>query len=279
MLPFVESVLHPTDFSEASERAFAHALAIALFRRAKLTLLHVAETSSEEEWQRFPSVRGTLERWGVLEPGSERADVFRKLALKVKKVQIEDDDPADAVQAYLEEHPNDLLVLAMEHRGGLPAWLTGSGATKVARVAGVRTLFVPQGCHGFVSPTDGRLSLSRILVPVDHKPEPAPALELAARAANDLGTPPVAIRALHVGERMPELKLEPGNGFEVTSELRAGDPVAAILDAAGSWPADLVVMATDGRDGPLDIFRGSHTERVVRGIPCPLAAIPVPRAS
>ena len=36
----VESVFHPSDFSEASEVAFAHALKIALVAKAKLTVLH-----------------------------------------------------------------------------------------------------------------------------------------------------------------------------------------------------------------------------------------------
>jgi len=55
----VESIFHPSDFSEASEVAFAHALKIALAARAKLTLLHV-ETSPSADWQDFPGVRDTL---------------------------------------------------------------------------------------------------------------------------------------------------------------------------------------------------------------------------
>ena len=40
-VPLVDSVLHPTDFSSASDTAFAHALAIALIRKTKFTILHV----------------------------------------------------------------------------------------------------------------------------------------------------------------------------------------------------------------------------------------------
>jgi nucleotide-binding universal stress UspA family protein len=276
-LPFVDSILHPTDFSEGSERAFAHALAVALFRQARLTLLHVAETASDEDWQRFPGVRETLERWGLLAPGSQRADVFRRLAIKVRKVQLESDDPAEAIATYLVDHPSDLLVVATAQRSGLPRWLEGSVASRLVRGAAVRALFVPAGSAGFVAPEDGELSLRRILVPVDHRPSPEPALELAARAAGSLGVPPVAIRAFHVGEKLPPLPLAPGDAFRLETELAEGDPVDAIVAAAGAWPADLVVMATDGRDGPLDVLRGSHTERVVREVPCPLLSIPVPR--
>ena len=52
----VRSIFHPSDFSEASEVAFAHALKIALVARADLTVLHVA-ASPGTEWQDFPGVR------------------------------------------------------------------------------------------------------------------------------------------------------------------------------------------------------------------------------
>ena len=44
----LESIFHPSDFSEASEVAFAHALKIALVAGAKLTMLHVEATPSAE---------------------------------------------------------------------------------------------------------------------------------------------------------------------------------------------------------------------------------------
>ena len=42
----LKSIFHPSDFSEASEIAFAHALKIALVAGAKLTMFHVAATPS-----------------------------------------------------------------------------------------------------------------------------------------------------------------------------------------------------------------------------------------
>ena len=67
---FVTSVFHPTDFSEASHLAFAHALAIALLRQTDFTILHTGrEFLAEDEWKKFPAVRRTLESWGVLAPG------------------------------------------------------------------------------------------------------------------------------------------------------------------------------------------------------------------
>jgi nucleotide-binding universal stress UspA family protein len=39
-------------------------------------------------------------------------------------------------------------------------------------------------------------------------------------------------------------------------------------------PADLIVMASEGRHGFLDAFRGSTSERVLHHVHCPLAVIP-----
>jgi len=45
----VESVLHPTDFSESSRVAFHHALKTAMLTRSTLTLLHVATAESFDD--------------------------------------------------------------------------------------------------------------------------------------------------------------------------------------------------------------------------------------
>ena len=70
----LESIFHPSDFSEGSEVAFAHALKIALVAGAKLTMLHV-EANPSAEWQDFPGVRNTLERWGLIPHGSPKRAV------------------------------------------------------------------------------------------------------------------------------------------------------------------------------------------------------------
>ena len=53
---------------------------------------------------------------------------------------------------------------------------------------------------------------------------------------------------------------------------RSGDVVTEILESAQH--ADLTIMATEGRHGAFDALRGSVTERVVRGAPCPVLAVP-----
>ena len=99
-VPFVNSVFHPSDFSPESANAFAHALAIALIRRTEFAILHSARDHlGEDEWTRFPPVRATLERWGLLEKGSPRSAVFDALAVRVEKVSLQSLRPFAAVEA------------------------------------------------------------------------------------------------------------------------------------------------------------------------------------
>ena len=87
--PAIRSVLHPTDCSHRGDQAFAHALAFALIRETKLTLLHVGPAHSKRvKWSRFPAVRQTLERWGLLESGSPQSAVQEQLNMRVKKVSV-----------------------------------------------------------------------------------------------------------------------------------------------------------------------------------------------
>jgi nucleotide-binding universal stress UspA family protein len=273
----IEHVLHPTDLSPESEPAFAHALAIALAQQAKLTLLSVGAEATED-WRRFPRVRETLERWRLLEPGSAQSAVVERLGIRVQKVGIAASEPVDAIREYLRDHPADLVVLATAQREGVTRLLQGSVAQQVARASRTRALFVPKEVKGFIAPATGALSLRRLLVPIAHETNASAAVEGAARLASALGELPVAVTLLHVGGKFPAVEPPSGSDWTWSRLLRKGDAVQEILTAARDLDVDAIVMTSDGRDEFLDRFRGSHAERVVRGAPCPVAVVPVPKA-
>jgi nucleotide-binding universal stress UspA family protein len=272
-IPFVKSIFHPSDFSPPSELAFAHALAIALIRKTKLVIMH-AGRGHLDEWDQFPPVRKTLERWRVLAPGSPQSAVFEKLSVRVAKVSARG-DPVRASINQIEKQEPELVVLATRGRHGLPLWLKPSVAQAIARRTSAMTLFVPRGCRGVVS-VDGAIQLRRILLPIDYQPNAQEAVIRAVRAAEAFGDEPVEILLLHVnGSALPQLD-RPESQACVWKELRRdGDVVLAILAAAEE--ADLIIMATEGRHGVVDAMRGSVTERVVRGAPCPVLAVPAGR--
>jgi nucleotide-binding universal stress UspA family protein len=275
--PPIESVLHATDFSEEGERAFAHALAIALLTRSSLTILNAGERPTEDEgWKRFPAVRATLERWGLLEPGSPRSAVWNELQVEVSKVALRSRSALRGILDYLEHHPVDLIVMATRGRHGLPDWFRSSVAEPMARRSRTKTLIVPRDGRNFVDFRDGSLSLRRVLVPVARDPDPRVALTYAARAALALGDDRIEIVVLHVGDPdgMPPFRPVEDERLDWRRETRRGDVPDQVVAMAREIEADLIIMPTRGVDELKELLTGSQTEQVVRRTPCPLLAVP-----
>ena len=67
-------------------------------------------------------------------------------------------------------------------------------------------------------------------------------------------------------------------GWQWNNSVQSGNVIDAIVQTASDMATNLIVMATDGRNGFLDALRGSHSERVLRRTPCPILAIPVEAA-
>jgi len=280
-VPLVGSILHPTDFSDASYRAFAHALAIAVLRQTQLTILHVSKSIREDDdWVNFPQVRETLERWRLLQPGSPRSAIFNELNVIVRKRTVRGLSPIRATRKFLDEDPHDLVVLATEGSEAGPEWLHRSDAEAIARGSGAMTLFVPSRVtRGLVSLENGDLNLKNILLPVDGKVSCKAAIEFARRSAEIIGDGDVRITILHVGPQMPSIpRLPEGSAWTWQTSLRDGQPVDAILSAADDLDADLIVMTTNGRDTLDQALLGSTTERVLRKANCPVLAVPEDRA-
>jgi nucleotide-binding universal stress UspA family protein len=271
----VESIFHPSDFSEASEVAFAHALKIALVARAKLTLLHV-EASPSAEWQDFPGVRDALERWQLIPKGSPKSAVGQ-LGIDVGKVIASSKDPVKACLGFLEKHPTDLIVLAVRQCAGRMRWFEKSVGKPIARGAGQMTLFIPHGADGFVSRQDGSISLRNILIPITIKPRPQPSVEATVRLIRNLRLPAGMVTLLHVGPaaEKPSVKVPENTDWTWNYVAKAGEPADTILQTATEDRAGLIVMTTDGPDGFLDGLRGTTSERVLRKARCPVVNLPV----
>ena len=83
-----QTIVHPTDFSDMSVEAFAHAFRIALVMRSKLYLVHIAESDYFGEQDGFPHVRHALEQWHLLDAKAGSAEVADKLGIKVAKIGL-----------------------------------------------------------------------------------------------------------------------------------------------------------------------------------------------
>ena len=63
-------------------------------------------------------------------------------------------------------------------------------------------------------------------------------------------------------------------GITVASAVQLGEPDEVILELVREKKIDLIVMATHGRTGFARFFLGSVAERVIRGSPVPVLAVP-----
>jgi nucleotide-binding universal stress UspA family protein len=273
-------IFHPSDFSLASEVAFGHALKIALQSKAKLDIMHVVESHVKQEkasWLDFPAVRATLTRWHIL-PNGVRQEEVAKAGLRIRKILSSSADPVESMLRHFHRFPPDLIVLATHQRQGLDRWLHKAVAEPLARRSGAMTLFIPHEGRGFVSPSDGSVVLEKILVPVDHDPDPQAALDRALLLALGLNCMLGEFRLMHIasGNRKPPVvDLPLGRGWSFETIVRRGEVVDEILKAEANWRPKLMVLATQGHMGFLDALRGSTTERVLRGARCPVLAVPV----
>jgi nucleotide-binding universal stress UspA family protein len=277
-VPIIDGILHPSDFSAASEVAFAHALKAALVAQSELTVMHVSP-SMTAEWTDFPGVRETLARWGLLPPDSPRSAV-PALGVNVRKVIAHDNDPVKSVLAFLERHRIDLIVLATHQHEGRSRWLQHSVSEPIARQSGQMTLFIPHGMEGFVSRQDGSVSLRNILIPIAPIPRAQPAIAAAVRLVHGLQCPIGTFTTLFVGARgnAPAVRWPAVPGWQWNGIVKSGNVIDAIIQTASDMDTNLIVMSTDGRNGFLDALRGSHSERVLHQTPCPLLTIPVEAA-
>lgn len=273
------SIVHPTDLGEAGRDAFAHSLRLAVAAKGHFAVVHTAgrrELDEEAGLESFPGVRDTLASWGLLDLGAPTQSVEQVLGIRVTKSDLGGGGTVETLVDYIERHGCDLVVLATAARDGLPRWLKGSVASAIARRAAVPALFLPHDARGFVDPKTGALRLNNILMPVDSKPDPAPAIAAVARLVEMLDAQAAALHLLHVGPaaEAPALQVSGWLAPRVRRHHRTGPVVEAITAEADAVDADLLVMTTEGRHGFLDALRGSTTEAVLRHANRPLLAVP-----
>ena len=267
----IRTILHPTDFSDLSGAAFAHALRIALAARCKLQLLHVVQRDAGAALS-FPNVRRLLVQWGLLDEDDPLSEALTKLGLEVDNISLNGRDPAQSIVRFLREHPSDLIVIATHGRDGVDHWLKGSVSEDVFGRFAIPTLFVTHGARGFVSQVSGDIRLRRVLVPVDFSPTPSHAIKIIQRFGRLLTGENIIVHLIHVGNSVPSVNAAVPALPAVI--LRSGDVVKSIVDAAVEYDVDFIGMPTAGHHGVLDALRGSTTERVIRHAPCPVFAVP-----
>src|ERR1700690_3010082 len=101
----LRAVAHPTDFSQTSAQAFAHALRIALTAKCPLFIMHVSDNATKDDWASYPHVRHTLAQWGLMDERDSPAAIEQQLGIKVVKIEMMPMEPVQGIRLYLHDHP------------------------------------------------------------------------------------------------------------------------------------------------------------------------------
>jgi nucleotide-binding universal stress UspA family protein len=131
----IQTILHPTDFSERSEYAFRLACSLARDHDAKLVLAHIVPTPQMVAYGEMPLL-APQQAEGFMDSLNERIREMRgKETGIVFEEQLIEGEPATEIVRLARELPADLVVMGTHGRTGLGRLLMGSVAEQVMRKA------------------------------------------------------------------------------------------------------------------------------------------------
>jgi len=257
----MQTIAFTTGLDPREVPALSTATALALASDAKLVTVHA--TTGGPPARDLPHPEEVARRWGR----ELRCDSL---------VHTCCEDVTDTLLDALRRVAPDLVVAGTHQRGSLAQLLSGSVAEAVARNVAVPTLVVPLDGAGLADASTGALDLRRILVPAGDAESARVGLAAAAWLVRAMHAPRAEVIVVHVddGSPMPAIDALP-EGMRVTRQTLRGSLEHEIERAAEELEACLVVMATRGHDGLIDTLVGSHTERVLRAVRCPVLTVPV----
>jgi len=299
----LQRILHPTDFSDSSRRAFGYALALAAGHGAVLTALHVVAgtmvPANEGAFLADPTLFDRTAREAILSELGAVVAPARRLGVRAETL-VREGDPAAEIAAAARELPADLVVMGTHGRSGVSRWVLGSVAETVLRRVPCPVLTVPAHAPAQADP----VPFSRILCPSDFSPSSITALRYGEALADRSGA---SLMLVHVLDRENLRRMERrwpaglrSRDYEATALLMLdglrgdgrprhapteefvtwGKPAAEILKVAREHHADLIVMGGHGRSLLGLMAFGSVTHEVVRGAACPVLTLrSFPRAT
>jgi len=196
-----KNILLATDFSDASQKAFNYAAAIARRHGSKISLVHVIPPESDSFIPEIPGERQRHEAERQLENMATRSElnqVPHETLLRTGSVW-------SVLSAVIHRQDTNLVVLGTHGRSGLKKLVLGSVAEEVVRRAGCPVLTVGPRIDEALSRTG---EFHTILCATDFHSASAKALDYALLLANE---PDVKLIRVHV--MPPEALPGPGQSF------------------------------------------------------------------
>jgi nucleotide-binding universal stress UspA family protein len=299
MMLMVRHVLVPLDGSSLAESALPAAAATAAAFEARITLFHVLEEWAPETVHGHPHLTDGEQAQAYLAAVARRP-ILRDRQVDMHVHQARTGNVADSIMAHADELGADLVVLSTHGQGGLKGLLVGSIALRALTRGRTPILLVNPTATGQAPPFVCR----KILVPLDGTAAHEPSLPMASRLAHGWGAAlhlvvvvpttgtlsghlaatgvlmPRATRAmLDMAEREAQAYVKGlsvglgAQGLSSTWSVSRGEPVGALVDAAQTAQADLVVMATHARRALEGFWSGSLTPKLMQRMDRPMLLV------
>ena len=298
----IRRILCPVDFSDFSQRAIDHAIAIARWYEATVTLLHVRALVPIA-----PAVPEMLPAMALT--AEDRDELLAALTRFVPadagvtiEPEVVEGHAAMEIVAHAQAMPSDLVILGTHGRSGFERLLLGSVTERVLRKAPCPVLSVPRLADDSTAVTP---LFKRMLCAVDFSDCSLRALDYAISMAQEADacltvlhvfdlegamsehwrdklTPPSLRKELETlenerRERLAGILPQGVNTYcDVETVMTGGTPYREILRLASEKRSELIVLGVHGRHTADVLFFGSTTNQVVRHAHCPVLTIRQP---
>lgn len=289
----IERILCPVDFSEFSVHAFLYASSLAQRYRARLLVLHVAE-SWRHPSASFAATASQYDRFcaELLTAGKQRLCHFiqhHPTAGIAAECAVRDGMAADCILSFAHQEAVNLIVMGTHGVRGFDRLMLGSVTETVLRKAHCSVLAVH---HASGEPLRSHaeqegIVLREILFCTDFSEDSSSGLDYAASVAAEYKAHLTLVHVLDGLRGMCGVKsdttaiarlesLRAGLSTEiptVSTVLRSGRASREIGRLAAHINADVVMMASHPRPALNDAFFGSTIYRVVQLGNCPVLAV------
>jgi nucleotide-binding universal stress UspA family protein len=200
----IRSMMLATDFSQASDEALRHALAVARCFKAKFFLAHVV--SSLGITIAGPEALALAEKAAMRDASQLVDNLVRTESLKglPLEVIIRQGEIWPQLQTVIREQKVDLVVMGAHGRQGMKKFLLGSVAEQIFRQADCMVLTVGPACYH--EPRVGKPdSNATALFPTDFSDDSLRALPTAVSCANQFGARLVLLNIISMESELPAM--------------------------------------------------------------------------
>jgi nucleotide-binding universal stress UspA family protein len=297
----IRQILCPIDFSEFSQHALHHAVALAKWYRASLMLLHVQPILAVPAGppEMLPTMVLTRDQQQQLLVAMRKLVAEEVGETVLTHVEVLEGNPAREIVDRAKEMSSDLIVMGTHGSSGFEHMLLGSVTERVLRKAFCPVLTVPRQ-----APDAAPLPplFKRIVCAVDFSDYSMRALKYATSLAQEADGCLTVMHVFELEGSMPAnwrqtltpasirneliaLEQERRDKLEravppsvntyckVETVMTAGTPYKEVLRIAEEKAAELLVIGVHGRSAADLVFFGSTTNHIVRQAKCPVLTV------